>query len=326
MFRLFLDFRRQNYYIFFILANIFAYFLHFFVVFRKNVHKNLFNFEKSITFAANLHKPTLTMKIYYRKIFVILFLLCFLTGMGICAIGLVYYKFGFISNPLNCKQIGQLPPPPGYTRVKCDDESFGAYLRQLPLKRRGSRVHLYKSDKLARFQGCNYAVVDMPLLSNYEQCADVCMRLRAEYLYSSGQYQQIRFQALDGSILQYKGGNDREAFERFMRRVYGICNTTSMCQSMPSRPLGEVQIGDVFVYSSRSQGVYGHAVMVVDVAQNVLGKKVFLVVEGNTPAREMHVLRNPYRWFMSAWYTLNADGEMQVVSPFRFYKNELRHW
>lgn len=59
MFRLFLDFRRQNYYIFFILANIFAYFLHFFVVFRKNVQKNLFNFEKSITFAANLHKPTL---------------------------------------------------------------------------------------------------------------------------------------------------------------------------------------------------------------------------------------------------------------------------
>lgn len=286
----------------------------------------MFNFEKSITFAANLHKPTLTMKIYYRKIFVILFLLCFLTGMGICAIGLVYYKFGFISNPLNCKQIGQLPPPPGYTRVKCDDESFGAYLRQLPLKRRGSRVHLYKSDKLARFQGCNYAVVDMPLLSNYEQCADVCMRLRAEYLYSIGEYQKIRFKALDGSILQYKGGQSREAFERFMRHVYGVCNTTSMCASMPKRAFADLEAGDVFVYKSRKQGRYGHAVIVVDIAENAAGEKVFLVVEGNTPARDMHVLRNPYRLFMSAWYKLNPDGELQSIYPFTYKKDELRHW
>ena len=28
----------------------------------------------------------------------------------------------------------------------------------------------------------------IPLLSNAEQCADVCMRLRAEYLFQTGQY------------------------------------------------------------------------------------------------------------------------------------------
>ena len=48
-------------------------------------------------------------------------------------------------------------------------------------------------------------MVDLPLLSNAEQCADVCMRLRAEYLYNTGQYGSIRFQDVNGHTLRYQG-------------------------------------------------------------------------------------------------------------------------
>ena len=65
----------------------------------------------------------------------------------------------------------------------------------------------------------NYAVVDLPMLSNAEQCADACMRLKAEYLYQTGQYNKIKFQDVNGLSLRYSGGASREAFYRYLRRL-----------------------------------------------------------------------------------------------------------
>ena len=238
----------------------------------------------------------------------------------------MYYRIGFISNPANRSTIGDITPPLGYTRVQCDKASFAAYLRTLPLKKRGSRVYLYGCKQLAHFQGFNYAVVDLPLLSNAEQCADVCMRLRAEYLFNTRQYSQISFTALDGTVKRYSGGSSRKAFEKYMRDVFGSCNTTSMFHSMPSRSFSDLQIGDVFVYKKRKNGSYGHAVIVVDVAVNKDGKKAFLVVEGNTPARDMHLMRNTPNPFSSPWFFLDETSKRQHISPFVFKHNELKCW
>lgn len=157
-------------------------------------------------------------------------------------------------------------------------------------------MNLYNSTKPSNYQWLSAAVVDMPLLSNDEQCADVCMRMRAEYLYKTKQYNKIRFTALNGEPISYTGGADRKAFERFMRNVFGRCNTTSMRKSLKTRELKDMQIGDVFVYPHRKvagKNRYGHAVMVADMAVNKrTGKKAFLLIEGNTPARDIHVVRN----------------------------------
>ena len=96
------------------------------------------------------------------------------------------------SNPDNYRTIGDIPTPWGYERINGDDTAYSAFLRSLPLKGKGSDVMLYTGGE-SRFQSLNYAVVDMPLLSNAEQCADVCIRLRAEYLFNSGQYRHIHF-------------------------------------------------------------------------------------------------------------------------------------
>ena len=90
------------------------------------------------------------------------------------------------SNPCNYKSIGDIPTPWGYERIPGDDPAYSEFLRKLPLKSKGSDVMLYTGGR-SRFQSLNYAVVAVPLLSNAEQCADVCMRLRAEYLYHTGQ-------------------------------------------------------------------------------------------------------------------------------------------
>jgi len=229
------------------------------------------------------------------------------------------------SNPNNYKTIGEIPEPWGYERISGEDVAYANYLRSLPLKGRGSKVQLYTGGD-GRFQSLNYAVVDMSLLSNAEQCADVCMRLRAEYLYSTGQNERIRFQNVNGKTLSYGGGNSRKSFERYLRNLYGVASTFSLSREMKTRRLADIQPGDVFVYPARYRQQYGHAVMVVDVAINSDGKKAFLLAEGNTPAREIHVMRNFENPFRSPWFMLDEDADNLILSVFHYKATDLKHF
>ena len=229
------------------------------------------------------------------------------------------------SNPNNYKTIGDIPEPWGYERISGEDAAYANYLRSLALKVRGSKVQLYTKGE-ARFQSLNYAVINMPLLSNAEQCADVCMRLRAEYLYSTGQYSRIRFQNVNGKTLSYGGGNSRKSFEKYLRNLYGVASTFSLSREMKIRRLADMQPGDVFVYPARYGQQYGHAVMVVDVAINKRGRKAFLLVEGNTPAREIHVMRNFENPFRSPWFMLDEDADNLILSVFHYKATDLKHF
>ena len=77
-------------------------------------------------------------------------------------------------------------------------------------------------------------------MSNAEQCADACMRLKAEYLYQTGQYNKIKFQDVNGKSLRYSGGASREAFYRYLRRLYGVASTFSLCREMQPRALADI--------------------------------------------------------------------------------------
>ena len=91
-----------------------------------------------------------------------------------------------------------------------------------------------------------------------------------------------------------------------------------------------MQPGDLFVYAAvdRPGGhKYGHAVMVVDVAQNPqTGKKAFLLAEGNTPARSIHVMRNLENPFRSPWFILDDNADILLLSVFLFKSNELHYY
>lgn len=250
--------------------------------------------------------------------------------VGLLIGGITYYIFlNRDSNPYNAKSIGDLPSPMGYTRVPAKEGSYAAWLRSLPLKPRGSKVCLYNSSTPSNYQWLSAAVVDVPLLSNDEQCADVCMRMWAEYLYQTKQYNKILFTALNGEQMYYTGGADRKAFEKYIRRVFGTCNTTSMRKSLKPRELKDLQIGDVFVYPHRKvagKNRYGHAVMVADMAVNKrTGKKVFLLIEGNTPARDIHVVRN-LNQFHNPWFHLDEKNETLHLNVFKFSQTDIRHF
>ncbi len=236
------------------------------------------------------------------------------------------------SNLRNAKTVGDIPAPVGYTRVfentsiekdTRGGESYAKFLRELPLKRRGTKVRLFNGRR-ARLQFLSAAVIDMPLLSNSEQCADMTMRLRAEYLFSKGRYSEIRFRNVNGEVLQYHGGGSRKALEKFLRNAYGVCSTYSVYKETKPRKISEVQPGDVLVYPVRKGRKYGHALIVVDVARR--GDKVAVMcAEGNTPARDAHIVRN-YNPFRNPWTIFDSDDEVLRVGVFHFNKDELRHY
>ncbi len=251
--------------------------------------------------------------------------------LGIIAVGAgLWLCFGSkTSNPHNYNTIGDIPTPWGYERIPGEDKAYSQFLRSMSLKPRGTKVQLFTGGD-ARLQILSYAVVDMPLLSNAEQCADVCMRLRAEYLFQTGQYNRIHFRDVNGNTMRYSGGGSRKALEAFLRRVYGVASTFSLSRELKQRRLAEVQPGDVFVYAAVDRPgnqKYGHAVMVVDVAFNKFtGKRAILLAEGNTPARDIHVMRNLLNPIRSPWIVLDEDAKSFRISVFRFKADELKHF
>lgn len=263
------------------------------------------------------------MKIVKRLFICVLFL----TVVGSCT-GLWILFGSKTSNPHNYASVGDIPTPCGYERISGDDAAYSRYLRSLPLKKRGMKVQLFTGGD-ARFQSLNYAVVDLPLLSNAEQCADVCMRLRAEYLFNTGQFGKIHFKNVNGKAMHYGGGSSRKAFERYMRNVYGVASTYSLSRELEQRRLKDIQPGDVFVYAAADRPgnqKYGHAVMVIDVAQNRHGRKAFLLAEGNTPARDIHVMRNFANPIRSPWFMPREDADNLQLAVFRYKASELRHY
>lgn len=228
------------------------------------------------------------------------------------------------SNPWNAETIGDIPAPMGYTRVEAENGSYAQYLRSLPLKKRGTKVMLYTGGE-ANYQFLSTGVIDQDLLSNSEQCADATMRLRAEYLWSRGRYGDISFRNVNGKMMHYAGGGSRKAFERYMRDVYGLCSTFSLFTETTPRDIKDVQPGDVLVYPARAGHKYGHALIVVDVAKSKSGKVAIMCAEGNTPARDKHVVRN-LNPLKNPWFFLDEDDETIWISCFHFNKNELRHY
>ena len=227
------------------------------------------------------------------------------------------------SNPHNYPTIGAIPVPKGYHRIDGKDKEYTDYLRNLPLKERGSKIHLYLGGFVTN-QGTNYAVIDMTLLSNAEQCADVCMRLRAEYLFKAGK--TIKFQDVNGKTLHYEGGPSRKEFEKYLRSLYLVASTFSLCREMKTIPLADMQPGDVFVYPAHGWQSLGHAMMVVDVAVNKQGRKVYMLAEGNTPARSIHIVWNLLSGSRTPWFTLDESADSLLINVCLYKATDLRRF
>lgn len=244
---------------------------------------------------------------------------------GFFAVSIVL-ELGF-SNLGNRKQIGDIRTPSGFERVEVQQGSFGDFIRHFPLRKRGSKM-LYYNGQNAFFQYFGYAVLDLPLISSQEYCADAVQRMRAEYLFSQGRTGELKFRTFDGKVLKFNGNaSDRDAMEQYLCRVYDATNTGTIRNQLSPKNLNDIQPGDVLVYAAGGRHEYGHAVLVADVAVNkATGKKVVLLAQSSMPALTMHIVRNVSNPLLSPWVEVKPNTGVAVKGFITFSASDLRAW
>ncbi|HEV7780072.1 MAG TPA: DUF4846 domain-containing protein [Chitinophagaceae bacterium] len=225
--------------------------------------------------------------------------------------------------------IAEIETPAGFTRIPAADDSFAGWLRSIPLKE-DKTVYLYNGTK-KRNQAAQFAVIDIPTGNkDLQQCADVVMRLRAEYLYKNKLYKDIAFMDYAGKWYRWNGGDNRGAFDNYLQNVFGWCGSASLEKQLKTvSDFRAIKPGDVLVQG----GFPGHAVIAVDMAVNAKGQKVYMLAQGYQPAQDMHVLLNPNDPGLSPWYAVDGyeTGSFveqgDIITPeWTFNKTNLKTW
>ncbi len=240
------------------------------------------------------------------------------------------------------KLINRIAIPRGYSREPLLLNSFGDWLRNLPLKAGNPKVLLYNGS-LKGNQTAQYAVLDIDVgKKDLQQCADAVMRIRAEYLFSTQLYSKISFNFTSGDVCKYsewrKGirpkisGNkvsfhktkSEDAsygnFKKYMEMIFMYCGTHSLEKELKEASLKDIKAGDIFIMG----GFPGHAVMVVDVAINKdSNDKIFLLAQSYMPAQDIHILKNPSDDSLSPWFSISF-GETLQTPEWNFNKSALK--
>lgn len=215
--------------------------------------------------------------------------------------------------------INDIETPESYTRISVGKGSFAGWLRNIRLKK-DKRVFLYNGS-LKPNQSAQFAVVDISVGNkDLQQCADAVMRLRAEYLYLNKM--PIAFMDYSGKWYNWKGTGNRNTFDNYLQTVFGWCGSASLDKQLnPVVDFLTIKAGDVFVQG----GFPGHAIIVVDVAINKKGQKVYLLAQGYQPAQDIHILNNPMNGAINPWYSV--DTTSLIITPeWRFNKQDLKTW
>ena len=197
----------------------------------------------------------------------------------------------------------------------------------------------YFNGNYKRSEGIYDSVFDVEIGDrDLHQCADAIMLLSAEYFYGKKEYDKINFNFVTGFNAQYskwmqgyrinpngKGSyykksvpsNTYKDFRNFMNIVFGYAGTLSLEKEMTPQKIENMKIGDVFIMG----GSPGHAVIVVDMAENEKGEKIFMLAQSYMPAQQTQILINPDN--DGVWYSLKGK-DVLVTPEWKFPIEKLR--
>lgn len=219
------------------------------------------------------------------------------------------------------QQAKKIPAPEGFFRPAIKPGEFGYWLREIRLKN-DHTVYLFNGAAKAN-QSAQYAVLDISIGNkNLQQCADAVMRLRAEWLRSINRRSDIVFYDNNAKAYRYTGNNSDADFTRYLENVYAWCGTSSLEKQLRSlKSTTEISPGDVLIQG----GSPGHAVIIIDVAENRKGERIYLLAQSYMPAQSIHVLRNPANQNDNPWYSLSIESGT-ITPEWNFPAKAIRTW
>lgn len=114
--------------------------------------------------------------------------------------------------------------------------------------------------------------------------------------------------------------NDTAFFARYLDRVFSMRGTASLEKQLNPRLIKNMEPGDVFIKG----GFPGHAMIVMDVAENKEGERWFMLAQSYMPAQDIHIVKNPAA-VNSPWF--KADDLQPVITPeWTFTPGQLKKW
>jgi hypothetical protein len=151
-------------------------------------------------------------------------------------------------------------------------------------------------------------VLDWRLLGSVEQCADIAVRLVAEYARGNGNKDRISFRSLsgqamdwrkwlkgrykvngNGSAIVYRAGTRRQdtskEFDAYLKFVMSYVNTASLVRDWTKIEMKDIKIGDALIQPSQIPNGLGHMSLVIDACTTATGDRLYLFTDGYTPAR-----------------------------------------
>ncbi|MDE5874247.1 MAG: DUF4846 domain-containing protein [Muribaculaceae bacterium] len=207
--------------------------------------------------------------------------------------------------------------PDGFHREETKEGSFGAFLQNLPLKPIGYKTHLFNGQE--KDPQISTSVIDFDIDStNIQKAAASITRLRAEYLYSKGQFDKINFKLTNGFSFNFtkwaqgfrvkeneshkdwykvyeKEDYSYQNFRSFLKKVFESSDDSILFNLLTPITKSQLSVGSVIL----QRGEKGHAVIIVDMiipdnpTDSFKGRGV-LLAQGQSPAQEIEIIEGYY--------------------------------
>lgn len=216
-----------------------------------------------------------------------------------------------------------LPLPPGLVRDPAEPDSFAHWIRNLPVKAANHAIRDWQGQEVLD-QAFSYAIVDLDV-RRWQECADVAMRLWAEFLWGRGEASRIRFKLEGGGPNPRLGGlrsDQRATLDALLSHQYQWASSAVLKRDLAQVPPAQVRPGDVVVLR-RAGASQGHVFVILDVARNPSdGAAKVVLAHSNIPAQSFHVVPNPMPYV--GWDTYRDElSFVPGTDPARF---SLRCW
>lgn len=234
-------------------------------------------------------------------------------------------------------------PPKDYEWVEEKPDFFGYFIENFQLKPYGSPILKYDGTPIA-IQNFHEAIFDIDTGSkDLQQCADAAIRLRAEYLFKTKKFDEIKFHFTNGDLMtwnDYKNGtralvngnsvrfirtaapdDSYQSFRNYLDLIFNYAGTISLNkETKPVTESAHLKTGDILI----TPGSPGHIVFIAGTCKNKQGKKLFLLGEGYTPAQSIHLLSNPFNKNRSPWYDLDVNSTETKTARYIFKPTNFR--
>ncbi len=237
-------------------------------------------------------------------------------------------------------------PPEGYTRIPAAEDSFLAFMREMPVWEQGSSIMTYDGKAISSVNAAAIYTLSLPD-NHYQQCADTVIRLWSEYFYQTGQFDRMAFTFTSGYQTRWTDwqngwryltipvvgktfrlklasrDDSLQQMHNYLQAVMQYAGTLSLEAESHPISAAEARAGDIICKG----GTPGHVLVIVDEAVNEAGERCFLLAQGLIPAQSAHIITGCGN-AQSPWYTEEQLSERPLrLSSYTYQSTDvLRRW